>query len=174
MFDHLHHCTWRAFDFTLRNYMIKLSLFALKVAVTFAIRLFGHSMQKFEIDAPYVILFTLCEIRMFYYLLCLEIVNGQLKMIALRSQAIVDGAICCDTEQVQQQLKWIRQYFSHVHSMTCHLNNIFGWSNVTAISFSFCFILTELNWYYVHFEEISPLNTFSTWQFSWYAEFKRE
>lgn len=169
MFEHLNHqqkTDSRVFDFRLRKYMFKLSLFGFKIAVTCGIRLGGHSIQKFEIDAPYVILFTICEIRMFYYLLCLEIVNGQLKMVALNSQWIVNGVACYDTEYVQQQWKWIRQFFSDVHSMTCHLNNIFEWLNVTAISFSFCFILTELNWYYVHFEEISPLNTFSTWYFA--------
>lgn len=170
MFEHLHQqqkiacsCNGRPFDFAHRNYMIKLSLFGLKVAVTCAIRLGGHSMQKFEIDAPYVCLFTVCEIRMFYYLLCLEIVNGQLKMVAMKCQWIVNGFNCCDAEHVQQRLKNIRQNVGSVHSMVCHLNNIFGWSNFTAISFSFCFILTELNWYYVHFEELSPLNLFSTW-----------
>lgn len=152
--------------FTLRNYLIKLSLFGLKIGITCAIRLGGYSMQKFEIDAPYVVLFTLCEIRMFYYLLCLEIVHVQLKMIERKCRCVVkDETICCNIEDLRMHLKWIRQYFGNVHDMIDHLNVIFGWSNVTAISFSFCFILTELNWYYVHFENISPLNTFSKWVF---------
>lgn len=155
--------TWKSMAFTLRNYPIKLSLFGLKVFLTCAIRLGGYSMQKFEIDAPYVILFTVCEIRMFYYLLCLEIVNGQLKVIESKCQSIVNRLICCNIQHVQQQLKCILENFSNIYDMICHLNVIFGWSNVTAISFSFCFILTELNWYYVHFETISLLNTFSTW-----------
>lgn len=159
-------CNHTTFNFTLRNYMRKLSLFGLKVFVTCAIRLGGYSMQKLEIDAPYVVLFTFCEIRMFYYLLCLEIVNGQLQLIGLKSKSIVNGLVCCNIEHACQQIKWIRQYFSSVYDMICTLNAIFGWSNVTAISFSFCFILTELNWYYVHFQTISPLNTFSTLDFA--------
>lgn len=65
--------------------MIKFSLFGLKTLVTILVRFGGNWMAQFEIDASYVIIFTLCEIRMFYYLLCLEIVHIQLKMIEMES-----------------------------------------------------------------------------------------
>lgn len=42
--------------------------------------------------------------------------------------------------------------------MVYRLNVIFGWSNVAIISFSFYLLLTELNWCYVHFYELSIIH----------------
>lgn len=150
-------------DFSLRNYLAKFIIYLIKTVVTCAIRLMGNSYHGIEIGSPYVFKFIICEIRMFY-LLCL-----QLKIIETESRKTPN--ICNDCEIIDntqchrfkvnetvpilstelQRVKWIRKYFYSVYEMVCLLNKIFGWSNVAAISFCFCFLLTELHWYYIHF-----------------------
>lgn len=164
-------------DFHFRSYMIKFIVFLIKTMLSVVIRMMGNSFAGFEIDTPFVTLFTICDFRMFYYLFCLEVVYFQLEMIELKSERLKSSLhpnhgeiskrrtyrsiahfdiISCKS----QHMKWIRDYFHCVHEMVCLLNKIFGWSNVATISLCFCFLLTEIYWYYVHYD-VSFLYKFS-------------
>lgn len=145
---------------TLRSYMAKIFVFLIKTVIYLPMRLMD-SWVSILTDFSYVSIFALCEIRMFYYLLCLEVVYFQLKKIELESKSINEisrqNIIGGNKESHQfelQQLKNIRQYFHCVHEMICLLNKIFGWSNVAAISFCFHYLLTELHWYYNNFHKL--------------------
>lgn len=50
-----------------------------------------------------------------------------------------------------EKLKWLRDYYQIVHEMTETLNQIFGWSHLHAVLFCFYYILTSINWAYLHF-----------------------
>lgn len=162
-------------EFTLRSYMMKFIIFLIKTMISVVVRMMGNSFAGFEIDTPYVVLFTICDLRMFYYLFCLEIVYFQLKVIELKSEKIKSllnpknhgeirkmrhSAHIGIVSSKSQHMKWIRDYSHCVHEMVCLLNKIFGWSNVATISLCFCFLLTEIYWYYVH-HDVSFLYKFS-------------
>lgn len=147
----------------LRNYLIKCMIFLIKTIVTIGIRLMGHSFAGFDLDAPYVIIFIICDIRMFYYLFCLEVLHFQFKIIETETETIKAtfhsgmnrDSISHRSKKGRknaklQRMKWIREYFHCSYEMVCNLNKIFGWSNVAEISFCFCFLLTEIYWFYNH------------------------
>lgn len=160
---------------TLRNYFAKLIIYLIKTIITVVVRLMGNSFASFDIDAPYVIIFIICDVRMFYYLFCLEIVHFQLEMIETESEKlkttverkIIESRRCRRSEVRNaiastkfQQMKWMREYLHCVHEMVCLANQIFGWSNVAAISLCFCLLLTEIHWYY------NNIGTTFTYKFS--------
>lgn len=154
----------------IHSYLLKLCVYFLKTLSIMVIRLFINSFVDFTVDFAYISLFIVCEIRMFYYLFCLEILHFQMKMVEdevkimmkilnlaniRRNQALnIDVISACYSFEMQR-LKWIRGYFHCVYKMMYLLNEIFGWSHVAAISFCFYYILTESNWFYIHFREIS-------------------
>lgn len=145
---------------TFRSYMTKIFIYLVKTVIYFPMRLID-SWFSILIDFSYVSIFMLCEIRMFYYLFCLEVVYFQLKKIESESKSIneiptqnnIDGNMASHQSKLQQ-LKKIRQHFHCAHEMICLLNKIFGWSNVATISFCFYYLLTELHWYYINFHKI--------------------
>lgn len=102
--------------------------------------------------AAYLILNHIGEIRMFYYVLCTEVLCFQLKMIAKELKLI---RVKPNNENTAQQLNRIREYYQHVYRMAMALNSIFGWSNVALILYGFYKPMTEFNWWYAHFHEIS-------------------
>lgn len=108
------------------------------------------------------------EVRVFYYLFCLEILHFQLKMIETEMKIIQNNLnqtkvdysnpaqFSESTNRVSfefelQRLKWIRGYFHCAYEMVNLLNEIFGWSQVQTISFLFYLLLTNLNWVYMNF-----------------------
>lgn len=104
------------------------------------------------------------EVRVFYYIFCLEILYFQLKMIEIEMKIIQNSLKKMKQEQLNsiklsvssircsfelKRLKWIRGYFGCVYEMANILNDIFGWSHVAAFLFQFYQLLTDLNWMYM-------------------------
>lgn len=152
----------------INGFMMKFGIYYLKTILIMVIRLIISSFVGFSVDFAYICLFIICELRMFYYLFCLEILHFQLKMVeeevktmmkilnlnTIREHQHIDVISACYTFEMQR-LKWIRGYFHCVYKMMYLLNEIFGWSHVAGISFCFYYILTESNWFYIHFHAIS-------------------
>lgn len=143
-----------------RWFVVKVIVYAMKTAFTVIYRVVIQPYFSAEIDCAYLHLFIICEMRMFYYLFCLGILQFQLHMIEEEFKTIL---ACTKTRtlpetdhtfNMDERFKWIREYFSCTHKMIYLLNTIFGWSHVAVISFCFAFLLTELNWYYIHFEQL--------------------
>lgn len=154
----------------IRSYMLKFCVYFMKTISIMVIRLFISSFVDFIVDFAYIALFIICEIRMFYYLFCLEVLHFQMKMVEnevkimmkilnlaniKRNKSLNIDVISASYAFEQQRLKWIRGYFHCVYKMMYLLNEVFGWSHVSGISFCFYYILTESNWFYIHFREIS-------------------
>lgn len=158
----------------IHSYMVKFTIYYFKTVAIMFIRLIISSFVGFSVDFAYIMLFIICELRMFYYLFCLEILHFQLKMVEdevkimmniLNLASVRDHHLLLHIDVISagysfemQRLKWIRGYFHCVHKMMYLLNEIFGWSHVAGISFCFYYILTESNWFYIHFNEISSVH----------------
>lgn len=157
--------------YAIRSYMVKFYAYSIKTISIVVIRLTISSITGFIIDFAYIALFIVCEVRMFYYLYCLEILHMQLKIVAseVRTMTTILNATrqfhlancnvitTCESFEMQR-MKWIREYFHDVHKMMSSLNIVFGWSHVGAIMFCFYYLLTESNWLYIHFNNIPDIN----------------
>lgn len=122
-----------------RIYLVKMIEFFAATTLISAIGMMD--LIKKCIVYSYIFLAKFSNIRIFYYLFCLKMINFQLKHIEeeLENMHKSNVADC-------QRLKWIREYVSLVHEMTYHLNNTFGWSNAAVILCCFYYVLVGLNW----------------------------
>lgn len=162
-------CGQQSFKF--RNYLVKFIVYSIKTVVVIVLRLvFSLLIISVIADLAYTFLPIICEIRMFYYLFCLEVIHYQLNMVEKelivmqRSFNVIapNQLFQCSILKASpfytlelQRLKWIRDYFHCIYTMIDLLNNIFGWSHVAAISYCFYYTLTEINWLYLNFRNIS-------------------
>lgn len=106
-----------------------------------------------EILAINIILNKLCEIRIFYYLFCLEVIHFQLKSIEIVLKKMCKQVNLPPDSNVYR-FKWVQQYYHCVYEMAELSNYIFNWSQVAAVSFCFYTLLTDLNWIFIHFNVI--------------------
>lgn len=135
---HLHH-------FKTTIFWSVLKMFGYFCSTTFCITLIIFVTIYPVNDSMYVhnILIKLCEVRIFYYTFCLEIVNIQLKTI---ESELISGKRRTRSWLDSNQFKWIRIYFECVHDMTNLINELFGFSHVLNISCCFYVILTDMNY----------------------------
>lgn len=99
----------------------------------------------------YYLIIKLCQTRIFYYVFCVEvfifqfeIISDGLKLINSSSNDIVYA----------QQLSSVRWHYEQIFELSTLLNDVFGWSQVSLVSFCFYFFLAELNWICVHFDQL--------------------
>lgn len=148
-----------------RNYLIKfIEFFSMKIIIIVVTMIV--SFISLVINTAYFVLFTMCAIRMIYYLFCLEVVHFQLKMIENELKTMQIEHIDSFDEKnsihkttrfcrfESQRFHWIRGYFHCVYRMVDFLNKSFGWSQVAGIIFCFSFVLTEFHWIYIHFNDL--------------------
>lgn len=157
---------------TFQQYIVKLVEYLSVTLLIMIIKLSLNSFMNTFVEISYTIVFKVCQIRIFYYIFCLEVVHFQLKSIESEIQKIQSGlkflkkniTIQIDTLHHESSLlyffeiyrfQWIRRHFDCVYAMVEHLNEIFGWSNVAAISYCFYLFLTDLNWFYIHYRDLS-------------------
>lgn len=153
---------------SIRIYIVKIVIFSMKTVLVMVIRLTIGTMVGLTIDFAYITLFVICEIRIFYYLLCLEVLHFQLKVVENEVKIMMTILNVSNFRKHQsacysfelERLKWIRGYIHCVYKMMDLLNQIFGWSHVAGISFCFYYLLTESNWLYIHFRELSHIHRF--------------
>lgn len=145
-----------------RNFLMKfvefftmqMCMLVISVAVT---------INNIKIDFMYNLLFEIIEMRLFYYLFCLEILTFQLEYIEnelkniqsvinipkLRLLNIRNSIYTFELKR----LKWIRNNVFYLHEITVDLNEFFGWSHVATILALFYLFLSQINWCYVHLDE---------------------
>lgn len=146
-------------DITFRSFTVKFRAYLLKTIIISAYRLCIPYVDL-RIDSAYIYLFIMCEVRMFYYIFCLEILYFQLKAIDKELRTIIDEFHANENTLPEfpcERFKWVRGYFHCVYRMMYLLNKIVGWSHVSAISYCFFFLLTEIHWYYIHYNILSDL-----------------
>lgn len=171
-----HKCFWHVFQyidekfccqssFTFKQYKVKMCEFFSMTIPTTILMLFTFDYFAIALASAYNALVIICELRVFFYIFCLEIIYLQLKMIAkdvkmLQSHFGVSKTIACPISERSiihsfqfKRFKWFRGYFHCIHKMVILLNDIFGWSHVAAILFCVHLILTDLNWFYLNYSE---------------------
>lgn len=100
----IHHEFWtllRTIDACYKNqeslhfrwYLAKIIVYLLKTIFMLITRVLLQPYSSWEVDLVYKILFNICEIRMFNYLFCLEILHFQLKMI---EEELKKASTCID------------------------------------------------------------------------------
>lgn len=147
-----------------RNFIIKfVEFFPIKICTV--IITIAYNIDNFKIDFMYNFLFKIFEIRLFYYLFCLEIIIFQLEQIEIEIKNVSSVINVPKLHSLKirksiytfelNRLKWVRNYVFNIHEMIVDLNRIFGWSHVATILSSFYLLLSQLNWSYVHFHEFS-------------------
>lgn len=157
-------------NYNFRSYFIKFfEFFSVSISIV-VIKGVIISFFDFDIECAYAIIFKVVQLRIFYYLFCLEIVHSQLNAIENEVKSIerirnrLDNRhwyLLCTAESdgfhlfALWRLKRMREYVYCVHQMIDILNTMFGWSHVTAILFCFYLLLTDFNWFFIHFNEFS-------------------
>lgn len=140
-----------------RNFVKKIVAFFVVYVILFIILNAANDFNGGLRGCIYLALIITCEIRIFYYLFCIEIIHFQLKVIEHTAKTI---QISTCFEQRLYKLKWICEYYRNVHRMINLLHNFFGWSNVAIILFCFYTFATYLNWTNAHFYEFVPEKQF--------------
>lgn len=140
-----------------RNFTIKFLGFGLFTILLFLRYILFDFLELFTMFI-YFILVKICQIRVLYYLFCMEVINCQSKNIA---HGIMEIQIIAANHMKQpvssfdmQRFKWIRWYFYYVYDMVNALNDVFGWSQVALISISFYCAFTEFNYLFIHFRDL--------------------
>lgn len=143
------------FEQTYRCYVFKFIEFFVCTITLFWIMFFSmmESMETLNIVLPYLIIIQLFHIRIFYYLLCLEVVQNQLTIIEYEIKNTKYSTNILDTG------KKIREHFYRVYELVNLLNGIFGWSQVVAVPCCFYLLLTDCNWLYAHNHSIETSQT---------------
>lgn len=95
----------------------------------------------------YMIPVKICQIRLFYYIFCLEMILFQLKIIEVELKSL---AIKTNYDLT----KWMR-HFEHVHELIQLTNEIFDLSQVSTVLFCFHVLFTDMNYLYIHYYELS-------------------
>lgn len=94
--------------------------------------------------------------RVLYYILYLELIQSELKIIEEMAKDAAQSDYCQVNDCIDagksggnlNNLKRISEYYQLTRELAEELNAVFGCSNAATISFSFGLILTELNWVY--------------------------
>lgn len=101
------------------------------------------------------ILIKICEIRIFYYIFCLDVLYDQLKIIVHKLKTTkTKSNFCIETNG----FKWIRLHYNCIYQMVNLLNDVFGLSQVTGIAYCFYIILTNINYLLVYYNNIPTIN----------------
>lgn len=110
----------------------------------------------FYVYCAYLIPVRLCQIRIFYCFLYLEIMRLQLEHIEneMYSPHFVSNE--------PLQLKRLREIFQNVYATTAMM---FGWSQVTVFSCCFFSIFTDLNYAYIHANELKISSKIGTFRY---------
>lgn len=95
----------------------------------------------------YQILIKMCEIRVFYYIFCVNELHNQLKTIDNEFKSIEP-----------RNLKSIRSRYDSIYEMANLLNEMFGLSQVFGVSYCFYVVLSEINYIIAHYNHSPALS----------------
>lgn len=138
--------------FNLKIYLIKFIQYMFTTFISVCMIIPMHDFSDVALIVVTVV--KLCQIRIFYYIFCVEVLHFQLNVIENEIQKMNK---MMDFKVGVFQFRWIREYYYHVFRMTCILNKFFDWSHVAAVSFCFYLLLTELNWFCVNYRNLNSI-----------------
>lgn len=131
---------------------ISLQKYALRCIIYFFIIISSFIASATQQESIFFVIFSLvkiCEVRMLYYVFCIEVIQFQLRII---ENGTKKHGLNRNIEV--HRLKWLREYFHCIHEMVNLLNEIFGYSHFSSVSYVFYLALTDLNWLCTHFQEL--------------------
>lgn len=157
-----------------RGFLCKLVEFFLVSIILYTLTYIFNAIPQIDGVFIYLALIIICQLRIFYYIFCLEIVNWQLQMIQneigiMKQRSSHTVAAVSRNNSVLRthktndlmHLTWANKYYGCVIEMTDLLNIIFSWSQFASILFIFYSLLTDLNWCYASFDLFPSLKYFS-------------
>lgn len=165
--DNVHHCVHKHFwtrvhqidesfccqsNFTLRSFYVKFFRFIL--ATTIELMTFIYDQNASELYVYYICasLIKICQIRVLYYIFCLEVVRYQMANIqrefeTMKTITVIERSKVRTLSLLEhQRLKWVRSYFHSIHTM---VNETFGWSQALGIPYCCLCLFAELNIFYM-------------------------
>lgn len=139
----------------------KIGLYILKVISYFSMVVTSVSIVSITTDLTaglgetvflhFIFLIKMCQLRVFYYIFCIDTLHFQFKMIE-RELKLVNR---WNLKHPAYTFRWIRRYYYCIYEMSTLLNQVFGWNQVVVVSFCFYFFLTDLNWVYTHYLQLT-------------------
>lgn len=174
--------------FTLSSYLFRLiELFTIFSIIQMGIAGYFVSYTTYYPVVPYLLAYNIMikmyQLRIFYYLFYVELINFELKAIEHEIKNTSTNSRSDYRRSPEsmispiKSIKWIRKYYCLVHLLNVCLNSIFGWSNFTTILCSFYLLLTDLNWAYDNIADQEAgyfygRNNLSKFEFSSSSHFK--
>lgn len=127
--------------FMMRSYTYKL----VEVILIVILADFVQLMMFFIIDRTaffFIAIIKICKLRVFYYLLYVEIIKHQLKTI----ESYVRKMISSRNIRLKRckSFTWIRDYYHLTYKLVECINSMFGLSQLATITFSFNILLCDL------------------------------
>lgn len=137
-----------------RGFLCKFLEFSLVSIFSYTFNYLLHVLPPIDGVFIYLSLIVICQLRIFYFVFCLEIVDEQLQVI--QQELIKLKAYCPSvTTSIRhfnfKRLSWFNEYYGYIMEMTDLLNTFFSWSQFTLILFVFYSLLAGLNWCYTSF-----------------------
>lgn len=143
-------------SFTIRCYLFKFVEYFSFTLVSVVVMILESGEEHLnKIVFLYHVIVKICEMRLFYYMFCLELLHFQLTTI----NDMLKNIQQLNISMKSHRLKCIREYYRYAYEMTNYLNEVFSLSQIAAVSFCFYLICTSLNWYYGHYKELSIINS---------------
>lgn len=102
------------------------------------------------------LLVKICEMRVFYYIFCVDVLHSRLKAIDNELKSIERKN---SVRISSSEIKRIRTRYNSIFEMSNLLNEVFGLSQVTAISYCFYIVLTEINYLLAHSRKTPAIST---------------
>lgn len=146
-------------NLSIRVYLIKFIQYILTTFTAVVMSLVKENPSTAHYIWTFINVFVVkqCQIRIFYYIFCLEVVFLQLCAIEDELLQMNQLSELSDSNVDLFRFQWIRGYYNCIFEMTNLLNEIFDWSHVAAVSFCFYLLLTEMNWFWANFQRLSFL-----------------
>lgn len=146
----------------LNGYLLRFVEYILMSIILYLLICASNAFPKSNSVYVFIVLITICQIRVFYYIFCLEIVHHQLKSIENEistiklKQTIIPMRRTCQLYAFEaKRMRWIHEYYYCVSEMMKLLNTYFGWSQAAAVLFCFYSFATDLTWFYSTFNKYS-------------------
>lgn len=113
----------------------------------------SRNLQMYTMLFFFVFLIIMCEMRIFYFIFCIDVMCNQLKGINEKIKSY-----STETTIKLKKFKEYRICYNSVYEMKNYLNKIFNLSQLVIISFCFYILLTDFNWVYSHYKEFDMMN----------------
>lgn len=145
----------------LKNYLWRFMEYVSLSTILYVLLIISNAFPKSNSVFAFIFLIIIWQIRMFYYILCLEIVLYQLKTI--ESEVLMMKRMYqLDISRASRfylfeskRMKWIQEYYYCISTMIELLNTFFSWSQAATILLCFYSFVTNLNWLYASIDEFS-------------------